>query len=555
MSLINVHNVSKSYGGQVLFEDVSLQFHAGYRYAIVGANGSGKSTLLKIISGQEDPSGGEVTIPKKARVGVLKQDHFQYEDVSILNVVMMGHPELWAAMVEKEAILANADQEFDGERYSELEDVVLQHNGYAMEAMAGEILEGLNIPTSQHHLPLSTLSGGFKLRVLMAQTLASDPDILLLDEPTNHLDILSIRWLEKFLTGYRGCVVVVSHDRRFLNRICTHIVDVDYEMATLYRGDYDSFERLKTESMEQKEALIEKRQHEIAQHKAFIDRFKAKPSKARQANSKVKRMQRIVIEELPRSSRRFPRFNFRVARPSGKVVMEVGDVSKAFGDKQVLKDVSITINRGDRLAIIGPNGIGKSTLLKIMMGVHDPDQGGAEWGYEATPGYFSQDHSELKASDSSTVKSWLWDTCPEEGIGFVLGKLAEVLFSRDDVEKKVVHLSGGEKARLVFAGIGVAKPTVMVLDEPTNHLDLEGISALAEGLKKYDGTLIFVSHNRWFVEQLANRVLELKPDGMEDFKGTYREYLLHCGDDHLDADAALSKARKEKRNKKKGKKR
>lgn len=544
MSLVTVTNLSKSHGAQVLFEDASLQLHAGYRYGIVGANGSGKSTLLRIIGGVEEASGGEVQIPRKARVGLLRQDHFKYEHVPILDVVMMGRPEIWEAMVEKEKLLAAAEEEFDGERYADLEAIVLEHDGYTVEAQAAEILEGLNIPADKHRDPLSSLSGGFKLRVLMAQVLASDPDVLLLDEPTNHLDILSIRWLEKFLSSFRGCVALVSHDRRFLNQVCTHVIDVDYQRVMLYRGDYDAFLRAKVEERARREAEIDKRRQEIADHKAFVERFKSKPTKARQANSKAKRIKKIVIEELPRSSRQHPHFRFKAKRPSGKDVAFVRHVSKSFGDNRVLNDVSLQIRRGDRLAIIGPNGIGKSTLLKILMGELSSDEGSSEWGYEAHPGYFSQDHKALRADESATIMSWLWDLAPEQSVGFVRGRLAEVLFDKDEVNKKVKHLSGGESARLVFAGLGVTQPTVLVLDEPTNHLDLEGIEALAEHLKAYDGTLIFVSHNRWFVNALATRILELKPEGFEDFSGDYQDYLRHCGDDHLDVDAVVERARR-----------
>ncbi|MEO1269569.1 MAG: ABC-F family ATP-binding cassette domain-containing protein [Myxococcota bacterium] len=542
--MLTLHNLGKSFGAQTLFTDATLQLHPGNCYGIVGANGSGKSTLLKIMAGMDEPSEGEVSIPKRARVGVLRQDHFSFEEVAIVDVVMMGIPELWEAMAEKRQILDNAADHFDGERYADLEDVVLRYNGYRREAEAAAILEGLNIPEAQHQNPLSTLSGGYKLRVLMAQTLASDPDILLLDEPTNHLDILSIRWLETFLERYEGCAVVISHDRRFLDRVCTHVIDVDYEQVTLYRGNYEAFERQKGEERDRRETEIERRKQEIADHKAFVDRFKSKPTKARQANSRVKRLKKIVIEKLPESSRRHPRFALAPRRSTGRVVVEVEGISKAFGDKQVLHNVSLQLGRSERMAIIGPNGIGKSTLLKIMMGKLEPDAGQVEWGYEAHPGYFSQDHAELDdAPTGTTVESWLWDLVPEQSIGFVRGKLAEVLFSQEEVEKEVRHLSGGESARLLFAGLVVTQPTVLVLDEPTNHLDLEGIESLAAGLRGYEGAMVVVSHDRWFVSQIATRILEIRPDGIEDFRGSYTEYLRHCGDDHLDADFALAQAR------------
>jgi ATPase subunit of ABC transporter with duplicated ATPase domains len=546
-SMISVSGLGKSFGAQTLFSGASMQFNPESRYGLVGANGSGKSTFLKILSGEEQPSEGTVSIPKRLRVGVLRQDHFRFENTPILDVVMMGNQPLWHAMTQKEALLASAEQHFDADKYSELEDVILHHDGYTMEARAAEILEGLGIPTETHRQPLSVLSGGFKLRVLLAQTLAANPEVLLLDEPTNHLDILSIRWMEKFLVGYAGCALVISHDHRFLDNVCTHIVDVDYETLTLYKGNYAQFEEAKQENRDRKEREIEKREKEIAHHQQFIDSFKAKATKARQAQSKMKLIERIEIERLPQTSRRYPTFKFKPHRPSGRQVVEVRDVSKAFGKKQVLKGVSLTVQRGDRLAIIGPNGIGKSTLLKILTGHLKQDGGAVEWGYETHPGYFAQDHRDILDSRDQTVEGFLWDAVPTETISFVRGSLGMVLFSGDEVEKKLSSLSGGEAARLVFCRLSVEEPNVLILDEPTNHLDLEAIDALVEGLKKYDGTLLFVSHDRWFVQQLANRILEITPDGLRDFQGTYDEYLERLGDDHLDADAALQRAKREKR--------
>ncbi len=542
--MITITDLEKSHGARTLFRDVSLQLVAEGKYGVVGANGSGKSSLLRIIAGEEEASNGSVTIPRKARVGVLGQDHFRYETTPILDVVMMGDREMWAVMQERERLLENAAESFDADRYGELEDYIQQNDGYAYEARCGEILEGLQIRTELHREPLSVLSGGFKLRVLLGQTLAGKPDVLLLDEPTNHLDILSIRWLEKFLDDFKGCAMVVSHDHRFLNNVCTHILDVDYELVTSYKGNYRDFERAKKDDRDRKEKEIDKREKEIADHTRFVERFKAKPTKARQAKSKVKQIERIVIERLPQSSRRYPKFKFKACRPSGKTVVELDGIHKSFDDNEVLHDVSLRIQRGDRLAVIGPNGIGKSTLLKVLMRELEADSGTVEWGYETHPGYFSQDHGELSGRGRQTVQSWLWDHCPGELIGFVRGNLAQVLFQKDEVDKKIANLSGGEKARLIFAKLAVTYPNVLVLDEPTNHLDLEGIEALAEGLENYDGSVIFVSHDRWFVSRLATRILELRTDGIEDFVGTYEEYLAACGDDHLDVDAAILKARR-----------
>ena len=545
--MLSVTRLGKSHGGRALFRDASLQFNPGCRYGVVGANGSGKSTLLRIMAGQEEQSEGSVSIPRKVRVGVLRQDHFEYENTPTLDVVMMGHGPLWEAIQAKERLLEDSAESFDANRYGELEEFIQDNDGYALESKAAEILAGLNIPHEQHREPLSVLSGGFKLRALLAQVLAGEPNLLLLDEPTNHLDILSIRWLEKFLVGFKGCVLVVSHDHRFLNNVCTHIVDLDYERVTKYPGDYAEFVVAKTTDRERKEAEIAKREKEIAVHRTFVERFRAKPTKARQAKSKVKQIERIVIEELPQSSRCYPKFNLKARRQSGRHVLQLDGISKAFDGNVVLHDVSLRVQRHDRLAVIGPNGIGKSTLLNIMVDRLEPDSGEVTWGYESEPGFFAQDHRELIDNQKATLESWLWDYCPAESVGFVRGKLAQVLFKKDEVDKRVRNLSGGEAARLVFARLGIVKPTVLVLDEPTNHLDLEGIEALAEGLENYDGTIIFVSHDRWFVSRLATRILEIRPDGLEDFKGPYEEYLARCGDDHLDVEAVVRTARRKKR--------
>ncbi len=545
--MLTATDLSMHYGGQTLFQQADLQLDRGHRYGIVGANGAGKSTLLRILAGQEGASGGEVVRQKSCRLGVLEQDHFQYEDVRILDVVMMGNAELWAALVEKEELLANAEEHFDDARYSELEDVVLRFDGYGLEARAGRILEGLGIPTAVHQQPLRVLSGGFKLRALLARTLASEPDLLFLDEPTNHLDILAIRWLEEFLAEFAGCVVVVSHDLRFLDAVCTDILDVDYERVTAYKGNYSAFVARKAEDRIRLEAEIEKRQAEIAEHKAFVARFAAKATKARQANSRQKRMEKIVIEELPRSSRRHPGFRFQARRQSGREVLKWKGIDKAFGDKVVLCDVTVEVERGDRLAVIGPNGIGKSTLLKIATGQLEPDGGTVTWGHETDVGYFPQDHAEALGDPDQTVLSCLWDVCHDDGMGAVLARLGAVLFDREDADKQVRNLSGGEGARLLFARLAAQKPTVLVLDEPTNHLDLEGIEALANALEAYDGTLIFVSHDRWFVDRLATRIVDIGPDGVDDYRGTYAEYLARQGTDHLDHEAVLAREREERR--------
>ncbi|MEE9206852.1 MAG: ABC-F family ATP-binding cassette domain-containing protein [Gemmatimonadota bacterium] len=546
--MISVSGLEKAFGAQTLFSGVSFLLNPGERYGLVGANGSGKTTLLNILSGDEDPTSGTVTIPKRVQMGLLRQDQFLYEEEEILGIAMRGNPELWNAIVEKETLIAGDDPEFDAHRFSELEDTIHRHDGYAAESRAAEILEGLGLPAEVHRRPLSTLSGGFKLRVLLARALAGSPDVLLLDEPTNHLDILSIRWLEKFLRSFTGPVVVISHDHRFLDNFSTHILDVDYQTVLRYKGNYTDFLRDKQEELVRREKDITKREREIAHHQQFVDRFRAKASKARQAQSKLRLIEKRAegLQALPQSSRRYPGFRFEIRRPSGQEVLKIRGVKKSFGENEVLLGVDLTIDRGDRLAIMGPNGIGKSTLLKIVMGELAPDAGSVEWGYETHPSYFAQDHKEQFESPQQAADDWIAGACPGRTVGFVRGELGRVLFSGDDAKKKLGSLSGGEAARLVFCRIAIERPNVLVLDEPTNHLDLESIEALVESLQSYEGTLLLVSHDRWFVSQLATRIVEITAEGVNDYRGTYSDYVHQCGDDHLDVDAVILRAKKEK---------
>jgi len=548
--VISASSLAKSFGDRTLFADASFQLNPGERYGLVGANGSGKTTLLRILSGDLAPDAGTVSVAKRLRLGVLRQDQFVYDTQDILGVALQGNPELWTALVEREALLANAAESFDADRFAELEEIVQRHDGYAADARAATILEGLGIPTTVHRDPIATLSGGFRLRVLLAQVLASNPDALLLDEPSNHLDILSIRWLEKFLRDFAGVVLVISHDHRFLDNVATTILDVDYETVLSYPGSYTDFLAAKQAERERRVTDFAAREREIAHHQKFVDRFRAKASKARQAQSKVRMIEKKAeaLGELPQTSRRYPTFRFEPRRDSGREVLTVKGVKKAFGDNEVLHGIDLTVIRGDRLAIMGPNGIGKSTLLKIVMGRLDADAGAVEWGYETHPGYFAQDHQEELESRSGTAEQWVWGFCPERDFGYVRGAMGLMLFSGDDGKKPLSALSGGESTRLVFTRLGIARPNVLVLDEPTNHLDLESIEALVEGLRSYTGTLILVSHDRWFVSQLATRVLEIRPDGMTDYPGTYEEYVHACGDDHLDVDrVVLSRKNESKR--------
>jgi ATPase subunit of ABC transporter with duplicated ATPase domains len=544
--MIATTNLAKEYGARVLFAGVSLQLNAGSRYGLVGANGSGKTTFLKLLAGDEEASAGTVTIPKRARVGVLRQDRFLDDAQIILDLAMRGDEVVWSALGEQRRLM-EASGEVDAGRLADLEDVIAAHDGYTLEARASEVLEGLAIPTRLHRSPLGALSGGFKLRVLLAQVLVGGVDVLLLDEPTNHLDILTIRWLEKFLAGYAGCAVIISHDQRFLDNVTTHTLDVDYRTLTLYTGRYSQAIVEKAAARERAETAVARAEEEIARKRAWVERFGAKNTKATQAQSRLKQIEKIEVAELAESSRRTPQFRVTPERQSGREVLDLAGVSKSYGDKHVLTDVSLTVRRGERVAIIGPNGLGKSTLLRIAVERLAADAGRVKWGHEVRVGYFPQDHREVLEDADATPLGLLTALCPAESPTFVRGQLGRVLFSGAEVDKRVGLLSGGEAARLVFALLAVQKPNVLVLDEPTNHLDLEAIHALVEAVKGYAGTVLFVSHDRWFVSELATRVVEITSEGPRDFKGTYAEYLAKLGDDHLDGDAVASKARAERK--------
>ena len=547
--MIATTNLGKEYGARVLFEEVSLQLNAGSRYGLVGANGSGKTTLLKILAGDEEASAGSVTIAKRARIGVLRQDRFLDDGAIILDLAMRGDAVVWNALEEQRRLTA-APGEIDAGRLADLEDVVAAHDGYTLEARASEVLEGLAIPTRFHRAALSTLSGGFKLRVLLAQVLVGGVDVLLLDEPTNHLDILTIRWLERFLAGYGGCAVIISHDQRFLDNVTSHTLDVDYRTITLYTGPYSKAIVEKEATRARAETSVARAEAEIDRKRAWVERFGAKNTKATQAQSRLKQIEKIEVEVLADSSRRTPMFKVVPERPSGREVLELDGVSKSYGDKRVLTDLSLLVRRGERVAVIGANGLGKSTLLRIIVERLAADTGRVKWGHEVRIGYFPQDHREVLDDPETTPLEALEALCPGESPTFVRAQLGRVLFSGPDVGKRVALLSGGEAARLIFALLAVQKPNVLVLDEPTNHLDLEAIHALCEAVKAYAGTVVFVSHDRWFVSELATRVVEITPEGPRDFPGTYAEYLAKLGDDHLDSDAVALRARAERAEKK-----
>lgn len=523
--MIRVKDVSVSFGSRILFEDVNLSFDEGNRYGLIGANGAGKSTFMKILVGDFEPSTGTVTVAPGLRVGVLRQDHYQYDDCRVLDTVLMGHPELWKVMQERERLYGLAEMtEEDGMKVGELESAFADMDGYSAEYFAAELLEGLGIPVEKHGDLMSSIVGGFKLRVLLAQVLFGRPDILLLDEPTNHLDIDTIRWLENFLLGHKGTMVIISHDRHFLNTVCTHMVDVDYKQISMFSGNYDYFVAASTLAREQLLAENARNLEKIAQLREFVQRFSANKSKAKQATSRQKQIEKIEVQEIRPSSRVSPYIKFTSKQPLGKQVVAVGGLYKAFGDNQVLQDVNLEIMNGEKVAILGVNGIGKTTLLNVVMGELEADAGAVEWGKSAQPTYFTQDHHESIPKDT-TVYEWLKsfdDEVDQQTLRSILGRM---LFSKDEVHKSTEVLSGGETARLMLSKMLLQQGNVLVLDEPTNHLDLESIDALSKALAEFNGSVIFVSHARQLVTDVANRIVELTPQGVIDFSGSYDEYL------------------------------
>ncbi len=532
--MISVSHISMVYGARLLFDDVNLNLLKGYRYALVGANGTGKSTFLKLLAGHDAPSLGEVIISKKASIGFLKQDQFRYEHDTVLEVVLQGKPRLWEALREKEKLLAQdlLDEKM-GLRLALLEDIIFQEDGYTAETFAQTLLLGLGIEAGEHRKALSALSGGFKLRVLLAQSLFEQPDILLLDEPTNHLDIMSIAWLEEYLKNeFKGVLIFISHDQGFLNALATHVLDVDYGEIREYVGNYDHFIQEKQLRVEQKLREHQYIENKIAHMRVFVDRFKASASRSKQAMSREKMIDKLELPDIKKSSRVSPKFLFKQKRPSGKKILEVEKLGKQFGPKTVLKNVHFSVDRGEKVAIIGHNGIGKSTLLKILLEKHQADQGNYTWGYESHIAYFAQDHHEA-LDQKVSVLEWLSEVCSQETREGIRQALGQMLLGQDDIHKKVSTLSGGEAARLLFASMVLQKANILILDEPTNHLDLESREALALALREFEGTVLFVSHDRSFVSSIANRVLALTEKGVTDFQGSYQDYLNEFGEDYL----------------------
>jgi ATPase subunit of ABC transporter with duplicated ATPase domains len=537
--MLSVSNVSMRYGAKILFDEVSVAFTPGKRYGLTGPNGAGKSTFMKLLSGELDPQKGTVVRPRK--VGVLSQDQFAFDAFTVTNTVIMGNKRLWAAMQERDAIYEKPEMtDEDGMKLGELEGIVGEEDGYTAESDAAILLDGLDIPEEIHSRKMSELQGGQKVRVLLAQALFGHPQALLLDEPTNNLDLDSIHWLQGFLNAYDGIVISISHDRHFLNSICTHIADIDYETVITYTGSYDDMVLAKTQVRSQIESQNAQREKKISQLNEFIARFAA-GTRSSQVQSRRKEVERLQVTELARSNIQRPFIKFEPKRPSGKHILEIEHLGKAYDGKQVIRDFTASITRGERIALMGRNGAGKTTLVNALL-ANSPttpeaelrktsgyegafvDSGKVIWGHEASIGYFAQDHRAL-IEGGTTVIEWLHQWNPAAVGEEIRGLLGQMLFQRDEATKSTSVLSGGEAARLLFCKLMLQKPNVLVFDEPTNHLDLEAINALNISLQKYQGTVFLVTHDHDLIDEVATRIWHFESDHkITDFKGTYEEY-------------------------------
>ena len=541
--MITTSNITMQFGVKPLFEKVTVKFGEGNRYGLIGANGSGKSTFMKILGGDLEQTSGEVAIENGLRLGKLRQDQFGYEDQRVIDVVLMGHTEMWSAMSERDAIYANLEAtEDDYMHAAELEAKFAEYDGYTAEARAGELLMGVGIPVDQHFGPMSEVAPGWKLRVLLAQALFSNPDILLLDEPTNNLDINTIRWLENVLNERNSTMIIISHDRHFLNSVCTHMADLDYNTIRIYPGNYDDYMIASTQARERQLSSNSKAKERIQELQEFVARFSANKSKARQATSRLKQVDKLKSEmvDVKPSSRQSPfiRFETDDRFKLHRQAVEVESLNKAYDNKVLFKDMSFILEAGARLAVIGPNGAGKTSLVKLLAGAFEArlaegltaDYGNIKWAEKAQIGYFAQDH-EAEFDSDMTLTEWMREWGQEgDDEQVIRGTLGRLLFGGDEVTKPVRVLSGGEKGRMLYGKLLLQKPNVMIMDEPTNHMDMESIEALNMALEKYKGTLIFVSHDRQFVSSLATHVLELDGKGGYDYyTGNYEDYLASKG--------------------------
>ncbi len=529
--MLIANNITMQFGAKPLFENVSVKFGEGNRYGLIGANGCGKSTFMKILAGVLEPTAGNISLDSNERMAWLRQDQFAYEDQRVIDVVMMGHEQMWKANVEKNAIYMNPEAtEDDYMRAAELEGVYAEYDGYTAEARAGELLLGVGIPIEQHDGPMSAIAPGWKLRVLLVQALFANPDILLLDEPTNNLDINTIRWLEDVLNNRDCTMIIISHDRHFLNQVCTHTADMDYGKLTVYPGNYDDFMEASTMARAQQAKDNAKAKQQISDLQDFVRRFSANASKAKQATSRAKQIDKIKVEDIKPSSRQYPfiRFEYDDREKLHRNAVELEKLSHGF-DKPLFNDFSIMVEAGEKIAIIGENGVGKTTLLRCLAGDLQPNHGRVKWAEKAKIGYFAQDH-EYEFEEGEGLFEWMTRfTQAGDDDQVVRSMLGRLLFSGEDSKKSVKVLSGGEKGRMLYGKLMLAKTNVLLMDEPTNHMDMESIEALNTALDKYKGTLFFVSHDREFVSSIATRILEIKPDGIVDFTGNYEDYLTSQG--------------------------
>ena len=538
--MLVANNITMQFGAKPLFENVSVKFGEGYRYGLIGANGSGKSTFMKILAGELEPTAGNISKDPHERLAYLRQDQFAFEQQRVIDVVMMGHEQMWACMLEKDAIYANLDAtEDDYMHAADLEARFAEYGGYTAEARAGELLLGVGIPAEQHFGPMSDVAPGWKLRVLLIQALFADPEILLLDEPTNNLDIATIRWLENAINERNSTMVIISHDRHFLNQVCTHMADLDYGKIAIYPGNYDDFMEASTMARERQQNANAKAKERIAELQNFVRRFSANASKAKQATSRQKLIEKLKPEDVKPSSRQYPwiRFEFDEKEKLHRQAVEIENLDFAYpgSSRKIFSRFTLSLNGGDRLAIIGENGVGKTTLLKLLMGELQPQRGSIKWAEKARPGYYAQDHAKDFSSDTN-LTDWIAGYARssasdgEDLATLIRGTLGRLLFSGNEVRKAVKVISGGEQGRMIFGKLMLMKPNVLVMDEPTNHLDMESIESLNTALEKFKGTLVFVSHDREFVSSLATRVLEVRLDGkVVNYPGNYEEYLASQG--------------------------
>lgn len=524
--MITATDVALSYGKRVIFQDVNIKFTPGNCYGLIGANGAGKTTFLKILAGDFDPDRGTVSVGSRERVAVLRQDHFAFDEVKVLDTVIMGHQRLYDLLVEREALYAKADfTEEDGVRSGELEAQVDELNGYEAESEAAVLLSGLGITEDLLEKTMKELEGGEKVRVLLAQALFGSPDVLLLDEPTNNLDIDSILWLENFLSRFKNTVIIVSHDRHFLNQVCTHMADIDFGKIAVYVGNYDFWYQASQLVLQQKQNANKKAATKANELKEFIQRFSSNASKAKQATSRKKLLDKLTLEEMPTSSRKYPFIFFKAGRPCGDIILEIKGLRKEVDGVLLFKDLDLVVNKGDKIAFVGRNSLAKTTLFQILSGELEPDGGSFRWGVTITHSYFTKESSTLFEKDISLVE-WLGHYTPiTEGETFARGFLGKMLFSGEEALKKTGVLSGGEKVRCLLAKMMLSDANALILDEPTNHLDLESITALNNGLMAFEEVLLFSSHDHQFVDTIANRVVEFLPGGVIDRMMPFNAYV------------------------------